>query len=155
MSVDKIPLTQGKFALVSKDDYERLSAFKWHVDNKGYARRNIIVGGRRWYEYIHQVVNKTPKGFDTDHINRDKLDNRPSNLRTVTRSQNQHNRGKLASNKSGYKGVSYSPNTTNRVWRAQVMLMKKVTYLGMYETPEEASAVCESFRHKHNLGVTV
>lgn len=35
-----IPLTQGKFAIVDPEDYDRLSQFKWHCGAGGYAGRN-------------------------------------------------------------------------------------------------------------------
>ena len=46
-----------------------------------------------------------PIGKHIDHINRDPLDNRIENLRTVTRSQNLKNQMSRKQTVSGYKGV--------------------------------------------------
>jgi len=51
---------------------------------------------------IHRLINKTPDGMITDHINGDKLDNRKRNLRTVTHKQNAQN---AKSHVKKYKGV--------------------------------------------------
>jgi len=75
---------------------------------------------------------------ETDHINRDKTDNRFANLRAVTKSENQHNAGKYKCNKSGYRGVCY--DKANKNWRAQIVLNNVHKYIGRFSTPEEASA---------------
>ena len=82
------------------------------------------------------MINKTPKGLYTDHINRIRLDNRKCNLRTVTSAQNFTNTSKYKNNKSGYKGVS---KTKKDKWRASIQYNKKVYNLGDYNTKEEAA----------------
>ena len=79
--VREIKLTQGKTALVDKDDFKRLSQYKWHYNSRGYATRQEYLGkvnGKYKQKTIcmHREVNNTPVGKDTDHINGNKLDNR-------------------------------------------------------------------------------
>jgi len=69
----RIKLTQEKVALVDDADFEFLNQWKWFYHQTGYAKS--------CHRYMHRLINKTPKGFHTDHINRNKLDNRKSNLR--------------------------------------------------------------------------
>ncbi len=82
----RIPLTQGKEALVSDCDYKYLMQWKWwynkHHGNGGYAIRKI--GDRK--VYMHKVV-ASRKGLppgQVDHKNQNKLDNQRGNLRPAT-----------------------------------------------------------------------
>lgn len=131
-----IPLTQGKFAIVDKDDFEWLNQWKWHIDVGGYAvRRPYIKGsGRKNQKCInvrmHRLINKTPEDKQTDHINRNKLDNRKKNLRTVTSRENLMNTGLFAHNTSGYKGVSWDKSRNKFV--AQIKVNQKHIHLGRY-----------------------
>jgi hypothetical protein len=73
-----------------------------------------------------------------DHINGDTADDRWSNLREVTRSQNQSNRAKQKNNTTGHKGVYLHSQNKNYVARISV---NGVTHaLGVYATAEEAGA---------------
>jgi len=127
----KIPLTQGKFALVDDDDYEKVSRLSWYVDKRGYAVNKKIK-----ITYMHRLIMNTPKEMETDHINGNKLDNRKINLRICTKSENMRNRKKQSNNTSGYKGVFWH-HKANR-WRAQIVINKKAKHLGLFDTPEEA-----------------
>ena len=89
-----IQLTKGKQAIVDDDDYEELNQFKWYSNN-GYVCRAIKINGVYKTIPLHRTVNKTPIGLETDHINRNKLDNRKSNLRSVSRSINNFNKRNL------------------------------------------------------------
>lgn len=127
-----IELTQGHRALVDDADFDRLSQFSWHYD-RGYAARTIHGIG---IEYMHRMVNRTLKGFETDHINRDKLDNRCENLRTCDTSQNHLNNPIRTDNTSGHKGVVW--HKRNQRWQAQLGIHGKYKYLGQYEQLEDA-----------------
>jgi hypothetical protein len=74
---------------------------------------------------------------EIDHRNRDKVDNRIENLRPATSSQNKGNIGLLRTNRSGYRGVSL--NSRSGKWHAQIKINGKQTYLGRFDTPEQAA----------------
>jgi hypothetical protein len=135
-----IPLTQGYSAKVDKADYEFLAQWKWQYHPKGYAyrRQHVRLAKNKYtgkFVLMHRVL--CPNGITTDHINRDKLDNRKANLRQATRSQNQVNRGLQSNNTSGYKGVHY--DKLRNIWRARVVVDRKGINLGDFKTPEEAA----------------
>jgi len=85
---------------------------------------------------LHRIIMNPPKGLIVDHINHNGLDNRRSNLRLCTNSQNQMNRTKTRANTSGYKGVRYNKNTGK--YQACITANKRNFYLGTFETAEEA-----------------
>ena len=80
-----------------------------------------------------------PRGYEVDHEDRDHSNDRWSNLRLATRTQQNHNLGISKRNKSGYKGVHYVPH--RNVWKAVIMSNGVGHYLGCYDTAEEAKAV--------------
>lgn len=127
----KIELTQGKYAIVDDADFDYLSQWPWYF-NKGYAVR-----GNPDRILMHRVISGAMNGEDTDHINRDKLDNRRSNLRCVTRAQNAVNRPKQSNNTSGYKGVSW--HKYHKKWVAFVVFSKKTKTLGYFSSKEDAA----------------
>lgn len=126
----KIPLgDSGKFAIVDDEDFNLVSYKKWYLSTLGYA----VTAYR---ERMHTTINKTPKGKLTDHINRDKLDNRKVNLRTANYKENIVNRGPHSNNKLGVKGVSFHKSTGK--YRAQISVDGVVKHLGTFETIEGA-----------------
>lgn len=86
--------------------------------------------------YMHALLNKTPTGFVTDHINGNKLDNRKENLRTATSSQNGINRGKQINNTSGHKGINWYANA----WVAEIKVNQKKIHLGRFKNIDDAVA---------------
>lgn len=90
----KIKLTQGKYALVDDEDFERLNQFKWFAarnndKNIFYAGRTINKKNVGMHRFILNVTNKKIK---VDHINHNTLDNRKSNLRICTNAENCRNK---------------------------------------------------------------
>lgn len=135
----KIALTNrdDAFALVDDDTFEYLSQWKWRANKLGYPCRftDYKQGGKRIYKciFMHRVVNNTPDGLFTDHINRNKLDNRKENLRNATNSQNQSNRRFIG--KFGFKGV----HASREKYRARIKDGNKLLNLGTFTTAEEAA----------------
>jgi hypothetical protein len=131
----EIPLTQGQFALVDDDDYERLSKHKWYF-NHGYASRRCSTGvGKFRILYMHRDIIDIPLGYECDHVDGNKINNQKSNIRKATRSQNNANRRKKQGCLSKYKGVSKNKGK----WVAKIDVHNKTVRLGTYEKEEEAA----------------
>jgi hypothetical protein len=136
MMAKQIPLTQGKFAIVDDADYE------WLIQRKWYAY-DAQKGKGKWYARcsqsvkvdMHRVITNAPKGMDVDHINGNGLDNRRSNLRVCTRTQNQQNIH-VTHNKHGYKGVEQQRGGK---YRANIYFDGKRLITRGFNTPEEAA----------------
>jgi hypothetical protein len=124
---------KGLYAIVDDFDYEMLSKHSWCLDvGGGYAMSRVNYKTMR----MHRMILNPPNGLVVDHINRNKLDNRRSNLRIATTSQNMLNANRRSNNKSGFNGVTYS--TRDKRWVAQVKLNYKNILLGYFKDKEDA-----------------
>jgi hypothetical protein len=136
-----IPVAGGYFALVDDEDYEEMSKLRWHTA-KGrktiYASTNVKreTGG---YSSVgmHRMINKTPAGFHTDHIDGDGLNNQRSNLRTASRTENARNRSPNTGCASQFKGVHW--NKRKRRWVASIRVNKKSVFLGLHKSEQAAA----------------
>lgn len=131
------------FTLIDDDDFERVSAHKWHVSQKekSYAK------GTKKDIYLHRFILNARKEQSIDHINGDRLDNRKKNLRFATDSQNNCNTGLRCTNKSGYKGVFFSKNA--KKWSAQIALFHRSTHLGYFNDVIEAAKAYDVAAKEH------
>lgn len=124
------------FVLVDAADQELLSRWKWCVDARGsrmYVTTSLGKGGPHpSMVRMHQLLMGSRPGYVVDHINGNPLDNRRSNLRWATHSENARNRG--ASSATGYKGVS---RTAHGRYTATINL-------GTFDTAEEAAAAYDA-----------
>jgi hypothetical protein len=105
---------------------------------KGAGYVGIMIDGYR--HYAHRLAwlyssGSLPKG-QIDHINGDRRDNRLSNLRECSGSENQQNRPPNRSNKCGLIGVCWHKSSGQ--WQSQIGVNGKTRSLGMYRTPEAA-----------------
>lgn len=141
-----ISLSKGMKAIVDDEDYERVIALgNWHIC-AGYASRytpGSIKTRKRFYMH-HLILELEPNLLTViDHINRNRLDNRKSNLRLASRSLNGANSKAHGHNKTGYRGVTFYPHHTNpaKQWRA-VFAGK---HIGYFASPEEASKAYQQY----------
>lgn len=146
----QIPLTQGKFALVDDEDFEELSKYRWYLSRSGYANRHpkMINGVRRGKISMHrQVMDMVPSGKMPDHINGNRIDNRKSNLRLATPSQNTINSSLYTNNTSGFKGVSWW-NSANS-YTARIQVNGKRLFLGYFKSVDDAARAYREAAIKH------
>lgn len=131
MSID----VDGQECYIDIDDYEKVKKYHWYINPGGYVCSNI----NKKTVFIHRYILNFNGDFtkqQTDHINRDKLDNRKDNLRIVSVSENAHNRVTFKNNKSGYKGVSFDKRYGK--WRCEISLNGKTKIIGYFDLKEDA-----------------
>jgi hypothetical protein len=134
----KIPLSQSKVALVDDDDFEQLNQWKWYA-KKGsltfYAVRHVP--NSKKIIRMHREIMPVPTDMEMDHIDGNGLNNQKINLRVVNHRENAQNRRNIKK-ASRFPGVTWSENTTNKVWRANIRIEGRTVSLGYYATEEEA-----------------
>ena len=130
----KILLSQNKHAQIDPQDWPLVSKYKWHYAT-GYARRHN--GYKKTPVPLHRELLRAKKGEIIDHINGDKLDNRRSNLRICTISENAQNSRLPINNLSGYKGVTW--HKVKMKWLAQIMKDGKQHFLGYFLNAEDGA----------------
>jgi len=149
----RIPLTQGKYAIVDPEDFTRLNKHKWHANkakNTYYAVRRIHIARSKWKHIkMHREILRPPAHLYVDHINHNGLDNRKANLRPATCRQNSYNRIHFRKNPSSkYKGVSFKKRT--KKWTAQIRYNGKTKFIGSYENEIEAAKAYDKAAKKHH-----
>jgi len=136
----KIPLYQkGKivaWSLVDDEDYERFSFKRWNLSPFGYARSKYRKDNIEATCFLHRFIMNAQPGTILDHINGDKLDNRKSNLRFCTTSQNGYNRKRQKNNISGHAGIGW--NKQFGKWKARIRRDQTPIYEEHFDDFDEA-----------------
>lgn len=144
-----IKLTKGYETTVDPIDAD-LAQFKWYAcgqENNNYAKREV----KGKTESIHRIVMARIIGRNllpeekVDHADGNRFNNCRSNLRLASQRQNCQNVKKGKANTSGYKGVSWHVHA----WMSQISINGKKTYLGLYDTPEQAHEAYMEAARKH------
>jgi hypothetical protein len=140
-----IPLTQGQFAKVDDEDFDKFGLMRWHAqwdpDTKTFyaCGKTRLPDGKYKFRSLHRLImNVSDQKIKVDHINHDGLDDQKLNLRTCDNSQNLRNRGSLDSNNtSGYRGVSfYKPNGK---WVGKIRVSGRLLHLGYFPDKIDAA----------------
>lgn len=129
----------GEFAWISTPlkGTHRLGKVAGRMGTFGYRQIklnqvNYMAHRLAWY----YVTGKWPTS-DVDHINCDRSDNRWSNLRLATPTQNAGNKRSRPGSSSTFKGVTWHAQC--KKWQAQIECDGRAHYLGLHETEEAAS----------------
>lgn len=128
-----IQALNGEFIEIDVDDIEAVSGFNWRINNHGYA----VYGDSGRTFLMHRVILAASGTQVVDHSSGVRSDNRRSNIRICTHTQNMQNRKRASHNRSGYKGV-YRRRDTGK-WCAEISANGRRYRLARgLATPEEA-----------------
>jgi len=121
----------------------------FNIPSNGYLvgvlhGRRSIGAHRVAYKYMHGV-----DALEVDHINGDRADNRITNLREVTTTENRRNAAMPRTNRSGIVGVHWRADRNK--WVAYISLANRYTFLGYFATKEEASARRKAAECEHGF----
>jgi hypothetical protein len=141
-----VPLTQGYEAVIDADDAALVGQWLWcsWVTRRRdgsvrsvYAKRGDYSQVKPRTVLMHRIIAGTPDDMETDHIDGNGLNNRRSNLRAATITENRRNKIRSYASKSGVKGVHWVERLGK--WRAQICADRKVTCLGLFDTVDGAA----------------
>lgn len=123
--------------IIDKEDYEKIKKLQlvyWQKVGKDAKYINCLSKNRPTGA-LHRIVMDATKGQFIDHINRDGLDNRKTNLRVATYGQNHSNSRVRKDSLTGYKGVTNQKG----VYRVIITSNKKDYYLGQFRNIIDAA----------------
>lgn len=148
----EISLSRERLCELLEVDTEK-GIFIWRNTMGGKAQKGQQAGAKQKVGYIsirldqkdyyaHRLMWLYVYGamplLQIDHINRNKEDNRPVNLRLATQKQNSENIYRAKQNTSGFRGVRFESRLISKPWSACITNNYKQKHLGYYATMEEA-----------------
>jgi hypothetical protein len=122
---------------IDTEDFPLVAAYRWCAA-QGWTSFYAYTNSQGTTRAMHQLLMPSSDGRTPDHVDRDGLNNRRSNLRLATKSQQAWNWGLLANNTSGVAGVHL--HKKSRKWMARIAFNHKRIYLGSFSTLAEAAA---------------
>lgn len=142
-----VPLTRGKVTIIDATDAAEVGVWNWCA---------MPAEGGKWYAYrsgikrtrLQQFLKPSPSWADhrSQRSGQSCLNNRQSNLRFATPSQNSQNKARPRIGNGIYKGISaHSPNR----WRARIKVGGVRLSLGSFASPEEAAAAYDAAAITH------
>lgn len=139
----KIKLTQGQYALIDDEDFDRVKELTWHalkIHDIFYAGSNCPVPGTKPIKFKNLLMHRflmgvTERRIFIDHIDHNGLNNQKYNLRKATDDQNRSNRKAHKGSSSKYVGVSKYRDK----WVAIIGKKTGNIFLGRFICEEEAA----------------
>jgi hypothetical protein len=139
-------------ATVDEADFELVAPYRWRLNES--PRGNVYALARRYLGnrkekpvYLHRLV-AGEAAPEVDHADGNGLNNQRSNLRVASRSENMQNLRRQRKGKvSPFRGVTRDPRGPG--WRARGALNGRETFIGYYQTEQEAGAAAAVWRAEH------
>lgn len=128
--------------LIDEEDIDIFNKYNWHINDSGYVVWRGILDGKKKTVRLHRLVMHADDDQIVDHINRNKLDNRKSNLRFVTCRENLQNTAQYENAKCYYY------DNTKRRWAIDA---KRFGIKSLYMDSEEA---CKKYLEALRKGET-
>jgi len=139
-----IKLVNGGVVWVDAADEVLVAPYRWQRFDSKKQQYAVtwVTTSRGWRPILmHRFILDLPERLPyVDHIDGDGLNNRRSNLRLVTNSQNLQNRhGLCRLNTSGYRNVYW--DKSRQKWMVLLTIRRKSIHLGRYDNIEEANQI--------------
>ena len=133
--------------IIDDDDFDLVSKLKWSLHTSGYVRGYV----NKKPIYLHHLVLGKPKeGFEVDHINFNKRDNRKANLRFLTIKENREHKRRYGRSKWRADGLKWAYKKRS-LFQSTVTVNGKTLYLGTFANPYQASKTAEQYLRINNL----
>jgi hypothetical protein len=135
------------YATVDADDVDFVNQWRWHLGNDGYATRSENDrNGKRSFSIHRELLGLARgDGLEGDHINRNRLDNRRSNLRVLPKKGRPNAQNvTVPRGSSKYRGVTWHKQA--KKWRATVCVNGQLRSLGCFSDEDEAGRVAKEAR---------
>lgn len=149
-----IQIGGGYLVTVDHNDLSKLLPFHWrgitsHLSRTVYAirRKRNDEPGRTAIVFLHRFILNAGRKDRVDHLNHDGLDNRRSNLRLATASQNNWNARKRSETSSRFKGVCW--DAARGKWMAQIKAPGAQRHLGRFASEVDAALAYDAAAIKH------
>lgn len=136
----------GSFYM-DKEGLEEVLKNPWFIGGNGYVTSARMRTGETRI-YLHRMLLNASEEDVVDHIDRNPLNNRRSNLRITTQSRNMMNSTISSDNTSGTKGISFDKKLEK--WHAYISKDKKRIHLGYFYCLEDAIKARESAEKEHH-----
>ena len=137
------------FEVDDRDDALLSQYVPWNITPQGYVVHRVVTGHRKPRPTIsigRLLLGLEADKLEADHIDGDPLNNRRSNLRPATSSQQKQNQRVRVSSRSGARGVSFCEQTGR--WKARVTVRGKVHWLGRFKTLDQADSAAKNARRR-------
>ena len=140
-----IEMTQGFKTIVDEVDAD-LACYRWRPACKkwgpyAYRQAPMVKGIPGKHISLSRTIAERmgldlSKEMQVDHINGNPLDNRRSNLRALSASDNSRNQKDRSDSTTGFKGIHF--DRTRGKWMAHMSANGKFKNLGRFDSLEEA-----------------
>ena len=151
MDAEKTVTHKGaaRVVIVDEDEAWRLDE-EWSIAETRPGYYSVVktgrIAGKRWTRILAREILGARRGEVVDHLDRDPLNNRRSNLIKTTTAGNNRNRGPNRSNPTGLRGVSVRYDVNGRArYRARAIVDGETHYFRTFDSEMRAALIVERF----------
>ena len=136
---------KGEAFYFDLEDYDKIKNYCWYINEDEYVI-NRTTGNATLMHRLIMGLEKNDKR-EIDHIYHKTYDNRKTQIRIVSSSQNNMNKKNQSNNTSGYKGVHY--NKQCKKWEVEIRAYNNRIRLGYFDDKDEAIEIRKQAEDKY------